>query len=793
MATTIKLKNGSGAPLAGDLVAGEPALDLTNKRLYTEDSGGTVIEVGTNPTSLTTGTFTSTGIDDNATSTAITIDASENVGIGNTTPNSYSFDTGPALVIGSGSNNPHLSVLSSTTGTGYLSFADGTTGNQMFRGLIEYAHSTDHMGFRTAGTERMRIDSSGRVGIGTTSPSFPLAGQLHISGGTGYVGLNLQKGSAGTGHLLEFTDENNTLQYRIGTNFASGGQNLLFAYGSTPTIGMTLSSSGNVGIGITPSYTLDIQAIASSFNPVRFSGHGSSIDAFLYTDTAYWSIGDTAAYGGNLWGGNKTSNFVHAYTNGSERMRIDSSGDLLLGGTTSYTSFLSSSTGNLQVNGGIIGEPGSGNPFQIANYRSSPIAFLTSGNIERMRIDSSGNLQIGSTTADGRLKISAASGSAVAAELTLWGNNGSAFGSTNIAKSKIDSVTDGTAYGSNMRFYTNDTSNNYQERMRIDSSGNVGIGTASAGNLLHIHEGSSAGAWAQFTNTTTSAGGSSGVLVGLDSNEDFRVLQYEAKAVAFYTSATERMRINSSGNVGIGTSSPTNNLDVGFADLGSGSIGFRSSTYSQIAKIVGSHDSGTAEGSLRFHTRSGGSEPERMRINSSGRLLVGQTSGSFHILNSNNANNYAAGVTNSSSTNPYGLNIYLATTNGAGNSFLVCSDNANRCFIRGDGDLENVNNSYGAISDERVKSNIVNASSQIDDIMAVQVRSYTLNETGETHIGVVAQELEASGMSGLVQEDEEGMKSVKYSILYMKAIKALQEAVTRIETLEAEVAALKGA
>ena len=47
--TTIKLKNGSGAPTAGDLVQGEPALDLTNKRLYTEDSGGTVIEVGTNP------------------------------------------------------------------------------------------------------------------------------------------------------------------------------------------------------------------------------------------------------------------------------------------------------------------------------------------------------------------------------------------------------------------------------------------------------------------------------------------------------------------------------------------------------------------------------------------------------------------------------------------------------------------------------------------------------------------------------------------------------------------------
>jgi len=59
MATTIKLKNGSGAPTAGDLVQGEPAFDLTNKRLYTEDSGGTVIEIGTTPTSLnTTGTVT---------------------------------------------------------------------------------------------------------------------------------------------------------------------------------------------------------------------------------------------------------------------------------------------------------------------------------------------------------------------------------------------------------------------------------------------------------------------------------------------------------------------------------------------------------------------------------------------------------------------------------------------------------------------------------------------------------------------------------------------------------------
>ena len=52
MATTIKLKNGSGAPAASDLVQGEPALDLTNNRLYSENGSGSVVEIGTNPTSL---------------------------------------------------------------------------------------------------------------------------------------------------------------------------------------------------------------------------------------------------------------------------------------------------------------------------------------------------------------------------------------------------------------------------------------------------------------------------------------------------------------------------------------------------------------------------------------------------------------------------------------------------------------------------------------------------------------------------------------------------------------------
>jgi len=249
------------------------------------------------------------------------------------------------------------------------------------------------------------------------------------------------------------------------------------------------------------------------------------------------------------------------------------------------------------------------------------------------------------------------------------------------------------------------------------------------------------------------------------------------------------MRIDSSGNVILNQSAGSSDntlLRITGGTAGYSTINLGDTDDGNVGNIQYNHSTN----SLAFDVNN----TEAMRIDSSGRLLAGTTSSTYHTFSLSNSANYAAGVVNSSATNPYGLVLYLnGVTSGNGGGFLTCVDNGNRLLIRGDGDVENVNNSYGAISDERIKSNIVDASSQIDDIMAVQVRSYTLNQTGAKHIGVVAQELEASGMSGLVKTDDEGMKSVKYSILYMKAIKALQEAVTRIETLEAEVAALKGA
>ena len=134
---------------------------------------------------------------------------------------------------------------------------------------------------------------------------------------------------------------------------------------------------------------------------------------------------------------------------------------------------------------------------------------------------------------------------------------------------------------------------------------------------------------------------------------------------------------------------------------------------------------------------------------------------------------------------------------GSGTTFQVAAS----------GNVTNSNNSYGAISDEKLKENIEDASSQWNDVKALTIRkfSFKVDKLDKPNmLGVIAQEVEKAGMSGLVIEsneeeiDAEGnwkktgtQKEVKYSVLYMKAVKALQEAMTRIETLESKVKILE--
>lgn len=112
------------------------------------------------------------GIVSNADATAITIDSSENVGIGTTTPSSY-YSGADNLVVSQASGEGGITIVTANNTYGNLYFADGTSGADAYRGGIIYGHSANNMNFYTDGSERMRIDSSGKVGIGS-SPSYTL-------------------------------------------------------------------------------------------------------------------------------------------------------------------------------------------------------------------------------------------------------------------------------------------------------------------------------------------------------------------------------------------------------------------------------------------------------------------------------------------------------------------------------------------------------------------------------------------------------------------------------------------
>ena len=383
-------------------------------------------------------------------------------------------------------------------------------------------------------------------------------------------------------------------------------------------------------------------------------------------------------------------------------------------------------------------------------------------------------------------------------------------------------------------------------RLAIDSSGNVGIGTTtpssfnSDGRNLVVGTGSGGQGLSIY-----SANNNYGNIYFADGTSDGSynaggiLYNHSSNFMRFDTAAAERMRIDSSGNVGIGTTSPDSILHCSF-DSGA-STPNSGTTPKGIAQSYGGTDNHNAgvwfsadfggdqgisgmagtrvsgyQTDLRFYVNeSGGARhfQERMRINQHGFVkMMGDmsshmsaTGNNYHEMQADNPHIQILNMKHGSS-NGYGIMMQFAHGKSTHWAFRVYnySSGSNNMFIRTDGDLENINNSYGSTSDIKLKENIVDASSQWNDIKALKVRNfnYKADKNKTKLIGLVAQEAETVCPS-LVKEQPDldvdnkdlgtTTKYLKYSILYMKAIKALQEAQTRIETLEAKVAALEAA
>jgi hypothetical protein len=266
------------------------------------------------------------------------------------------------------------------------------------------------------------------------------------------------------------------------------------------------------------------------------------------------------------------------------------------------------------------------------------------------------------------------------------------------------------------------------------------------------------------------------------------------------------MRLDSSGNVGIGTASPAVKLHV---SGGVGSTG--GSVVSTGAAITMYYDTSNDYGVTStlsngvawkpYVVRSAGmifkttSDVEAARLDSSGNLQVGTSAYAYNVFLKSNASNYAAGVVNTSATGPYGLILSLSgVTGGAGGGFLTCVDNANRLLIAGNGNVTNVNGSYGAISDAKLKENITDATPKLESLQQVRIVNFNMKGDEQKQIGVIAQELEQifpNMVDETIDRDTDGSdlgtttKNVKYSVFVPMLIKAIQE-------LKAEIDALKG-
>jgi hypothetical protein len=275
----------------------------------------------------------------------------------------------------------------------------------------------------------------------------------------------------------------------------------------------------------------------------------------------------------------------------------------------------------------------------------------------------------------------------------------------------------------------------FTQSMTLDASGQLGIGSTSPTQVLTIAQSGNFPFihWNNSSNTNIAFAGWHGGIAG---NDDFRIGTAGAKVLAFQTNNTERARITSGGY---------------FKSSDTGSYIGATGTYSEFRQ-----------------------------------------SDNNHILYLSNSN---ASITNSA------LFIVDANRNTTDNTFYAMgyyntAAGAYKFRVADSGNVTNTNNSYGAISDAKLKENVTDATPKLEKLNQVRIVNFNMIGDEQKQIGVIAQELEQV-FPGMVDEspdrDKDGndlgttTKSVKYSVFVPMLIKALQEATTEINSLKARL------
>ena len=533
----------------------------------------------------------------------ITLDGAGNVGIGTTAPshklhvkndNDYAAKFG-----GTGGGDYSIEIGQGTTNSSAGFNATGTSGSMLFK---------------ISDSEKMRIKYDGNVGIGTNAPSFPLtvygANQNNGSAnrmasffdttsattGTG-AGIALGGYTNGTGSAInDFGVIQGIKENGTAGNYASALTFHTRANGAGTLEQMRISSTGNVGIGTASPISAfhvkgdakEIYLSSADYNIARIipRGTGTNLDKGLFSlfDTSVEDIRldvggvswiDTAA---NVGIGTKTAGapLVVNSTSASEGLRVQRNGV-----SSQYLSLHNSTNYEMCIDGVCPnGSPKNMRIFNTSTGSESVIRFGTS-NAEKMRIDTSGNLIVGKTattfaTQGAVINHNGTIDATRSGDAPLYLNRLASDGNI-IALYKatvaIGSIGSNSAGGVPvLDIATHPTSGimrmltSGSERMRIDASGNLGIGTASPstfnsrGRNLVVNSDGDTGITISSNTSSSSTLLFADAYAGTGGTAAYRgSIEYDHATdhMAISTAATERMRITSAGILLVGTTSTT--------------------------------------------------------------------------------------------------------------------------------------------------------------------------------------------------------------------------------------------
>ena len=638
--------------------------------------------------------------------------------------------------------------------------------------------------FGTNETERLRIASDGNVTIGNDgdSGSGPSAGydELVIEGGNENIGMCfLSPAANNVTQQISFGDSNNNQSGRIIYNHASDYMSLGVG-GGADNERLRIASSGQILIGETSTSGMSANDLGMKNGAaIRFRNAAGN----AWINTVGLDNSNNLKLG---WGGATTE--IHFGISGiGEQMKLRSTGDLIIGngGTNSGNATVQS----FSAHGNTAGESG------FKSFDTTSVAAGVGGEI----------------TFAGKFNTGAQ-------DYAYLGH---------IRGIKENATAGNTACA--LTFHTRPTLTAPQERLRITSDGRVVVTCNGNQRGLELNIGSGAGSLVfdrngYITSFIRASDGGSNVGGGSGGGSRMRLgkTQIHFDTFPYVTNVgdavtyTERMRIDSSGRVIINRAGNDFALESNDAamhintpsDGGQGglyvrcrgqSAGTASPHYGVKIDAINCANNANLQAGLLIDLN--------QQYTQSGTGIQSDVYGSYNTTKCFDGilRKQVGAFTNGYT---YFSNIIETSSGGASYHFRGEDNGTQKIRIERDGDIDNTNNSYGSLSDVKLKQNIVDANSQWDDIKAVKVRNFNFTAASglETHkqIGVVAQELETVS-AGLVHTDNditldeatgEGTvtgttKSVKYSVLYMKAIKALQEAMIKIETLEAKVAALE--